>query len=137
MVISGILLKANEARIVTLTGSRKTHSLLAPKFNKLLLPKNPLQEDVAVFVQAFKAYCIDNSVDGIVINRRVTRGQAAGGAGTFLIEGVLLSISSVPIEFIHSATIRATEKRENELKTKKPQTVDLAKAYDLAFEGLN
>lgn len=56
MVISGIFLKANEARIVTITGSKDAHKLVAPKINKLSLPKNPTQDDVDVFSQAFKAY---------------------------------------------------------------------------------
>jgi hypothetical protein len=137
MVIAGIYLKANEARIVTLSGSKNSHILIAPKFNKLALPKNPSQDDVEVFSQAFKAYCADYSVDKVVINRRATIGQGAGGAGTFLIEGVLLSISTVPIEFIHPATVRATDKRDADKKKEKPATADLGKAYDFGFEGLS
>jgi hypothetical protein len=137
MVVSGIFLKANEARIVTLTGSKNAHKLIAPKINKLSLPKNPTQDDVDIFSQAFKAYCADNSVDKVVVNRRATSGQGAGGAGTFLIEGILLAISPAPIEFVHSATVRATDKREIEKKNHKPETVDLGKAYDFGFEGLS
>jgi len=137
MVISGIYLKANEARIVTLSGSKNSHVLVAPKFNKLALPKNPSQDDVEVFLQAFKAYCADNSVDKVIINRRATGGQGVGGAGTFLIEGVLLSISPVPVEFVHPATVRATDKRDVDKKTEKPATVDLGKAYDFGYEGLS
>lgn len=137
MVISGIYLKANEARIITLAGSRDNHTIIAPKINKLSLPKNPTQDDVSVFSQAFKAYCTDNSIDKLVINRRATSGQGAGGAGTFIIEGVVLAISAAPVEFVHPATVRATEKREGNKKTKRPETVDLGKAYDLSFEGLS
>jgi hypothetical protein len=137
MVVSGIFLKANEARIVTLTGSKNAHKLIAPKINKLSLPKNPTQDDVDIFSQAFKAYCADNSVDKVVVNRRATSGQGAGGAGTFLIEGILLAISPAPIEFVHSATVRATDKRESGKKNLKPETVDLGKAYDFGFEGLS
>ena len=137
MVVSGIFLKANEARIVTITGSRNAHKLIAQKINKLSLPKNPTQDEVDVFSQAFKAYCSDNSIDKVVVNRRATSGQGAGGAGTFLIEGILLAVSPAPIEFVHSATVRATDNREGEKKNHKPQTVDLGKAYDFGFEGLS
>ena len=137
MVVAGIFLKGNEARIVTLTGCKDNHSLIAPKFNKLALPKNPSQGDVEVFTQAFKAYCADNSVDKVVVNRRAVNGQRAGGSGTFLIEGVLLAISPAPIEFTHSATVRATDKREGDKKTEKPGTIDLNKAYDFGYEGLS
>ncbi len=136
MVVSGIYLKANDARIVTLVGSRDNHILRAQKFNKLSLPKNPTQGDVEVFSQAFKAYCADNGIDKIIINKRVTVGQGAGGAGTFRLEGVLLAISPATIEFVHSATVRATDRREVAKKAQKPGTKDLGKAYDLAYEGL-
>ncbi|TWO83233.1 hypothetical protein AYI75_16205 [Shewanella algae] len=137
MIITGIFLKANQARIITLSGSRASHELLAEKFTKLDLPKNPTQDDVEVFVQAFRAHCTSNSIDKVIINRRATNGQGAGGAGTFLLEGVFLATSQAPVEFVHSATIRATDRREPDLKTERPSTVDLGKAYDLAFEGLN
>lgn len=137
MVVSGIFLKANEARIITIIGNKDTHELTAQKINKLSLPKNPTKDDVDAFSQAFKAYCTDHSIDKVFVNRRATSGQGAGGAGTFLIEGILLAISLPPIEFIHPATIRATDKRESGKKTCKPQTVDLGKAYDIGFEGLS
>ena len=137
MVVSGIFLKANEARIVTITGSRNAHKLIAQKITKLSLPKNPTQDEVDVFSQAFKAYCSDNSIDKVVVNRRATSGQGAGGAGTFLIEGILLAISPVPIQFVHSATVKATDNRESDKKNNKPQTLDLGKAYDYGFEGLS
>jgi hypothetical protein len=73
----------------------------------------------------------------VVLNRRATTGQGAGGAGTFRIEGVLLAVSPAAIEFIHPATIRATDKRENGKKLHKPETVDLGKAYDFGYEGLS
>lgn len=137
MVVSGVFLKANEIRVVTITGSRGSHQLVAPKLNKFSLPKNPTQDDVEVFTQAFKAYCTNNGVDKIVINRRATSGQGAGGAGTFLLEGVLLAISPAPIEFVHAATVRATNKREMDKKGNKPTTIDLGKAYDFGYEGLS
>lgn len=137
MVVAGMFLKGYEARIVTLTGTRSAHSSVAPKFHKLKLEKNPTQDTVEVFTQAFKAFCSDNSVDKVIINRRAVAGQGAGGAGTFLLEGILLAISPATIEFVHSATIRASDRREIENKSQKPTTVDLGKAYDLAFEGLN
>lgn len=137
MVVAGVFLKANLARIATVTGARKSHDLVAPKFNKLELIKHPSQDDVEAFVMAFKAFCSDHGVDKIVVNRRAVSGQGAGGAGTFLIEGILLAAASVPILFVHNATIAATERREAALKADRPATADLGKAYDLAFEGLN
>ncbi|GAB7543683.1 DUF3010 family protein [Cupriavidus sp. 8B] len=137
MVVAGVFLKANLARIVALTGTRESHTLVGSRFNKLELIKNPSQDDVEVFVQALRAFCAEHSIDKIVVNRRATAGQGAGGAGTFLIEGVLLATSPAPLTFAHNATIAATERRENGLKINRPTTADLGKAYDLAYEGLN
>ncbi|HEY8096470.1 MAG TPA: DUF3010 family protein [Methylobacter sp.] len=137
MVVAGVFLKANLARILTLTGSKKSHSIIAAKFHKLELTKNPSQDDVQTFVMAFKAFCSDHSVDKIILNRRATAGQGAGGAGTFVIEGILLAASDVPIAFVHNATVAATDRKGTELKIHRPDTVDLAKAYDLAYEGLS
>jgi hypothetical protein len=61
-----------------LSGTKENHTLIAPKFNKLSLPKNPTQDDVEVFAQAFKAHCTDNAIDKVVINRRTTSGKGAG-----------------------------------------------------------
>lgn len=85
-----------------MTDTRNNHSTIAPKFKKLSLPKNSSQDDVEIFSQAFKVYFADNSVDQVVINRRAINGKGAGGAGTFLIEGMLLAIYS-GILYLHLA----------------------------------
>lgn len=136
MITLGVMLKSNVARLLTLSGTKESHKIVAPKVNKIDLAKNPSRDDVDVFVQAFKSICTINSVDLVVVNRRATSGQGAGGAATFITEGVLLATSPCPVMFVHSATIKATDRKNKALKTQSPTTVDLAKAYDLAFEGL-
>jgi len=136
MSVTGMFLKANEVRMVTLVGSRTDHELVVSKINKLILIKNPSQSDVIQFGEAIGRYCTDHNVKQIVVNRRATSGQAAGGAGTFLMEGIILALASAKVDCVHAATVRATDKRTIELKGVKPKTVDLGKAYDLAFEFL-
>jgi len=136
MVVIGVLLKGHQARIVTLSGTREAHIIKSQKFNKLELPQYPTQDDVELFVQAFHAHCIKEGVDKIIINKRTTSGMGAGGAGTFLIEGVLLAVCKASIEPKHLKTITATDKKFAQLKTQRPETKDLGVAYDLAFEGL-
>jgi len=136
MISAGILLKGGLCRIVTLSGSRNRHIRLADKFHKLELSSNPSQEDVKVFVQTIKAFCSDNSVDLITINYRNTKGDYAGGAATFRVEGIILASSPVPVKQVHPATIVATNRKHSDQKSIKPTTADLGKAYDLAFEGL-
>ncbi|MEZ9198267.1 DUF3010 family protein [Shewanella sp. 10N.286.54.B9] len=137
MIIAGLLLKANEVRIVILAGERASHSLVAPKVTKFSLLKNPTQTDVVTFIEQVNTHIASNGVNKIVLNRRSTTGQGAGGAGTFLMEGAMLASCSVEIDFIHPATLRASDKKHSELKSCRPKTVDLGKAYDLAFECLS
>lgn len=137
MVVCGVFLKANEVRIITLSGTRGQHKLTDTKVNKLAIVKHPTRKEVQDFIIEFKAYCEQHQIDKLMLNRRATTGQGAGGAGTFILEGALLATSELEIEFIHPATLRATDKKEADLKTAQPKTQDLAKAYDLAFQGLS
>jgi hypothetical protein len=136
MVSAGLLLKGNAARLVTLSGTREKHKQIAQKVNKLELGADPDQATVEAFCHTFRAFCADNNVDIVVINRRATAGQGAGGGATFRTEGILLTMSPCPIKFAHPATIKATDRRQLALKSERPATADLSKAYDLAFEGL-
>jgi hypothetical protein len=138
MAVAGIFLKGNFANIVTLDGTRENHNWVAEDFNRLELGKNPTQKEVAKMKGDIEKYIEGNGVTQIVLNRRVTAGQMAGAAGTFIWEGMLLAMSPVPLKFVHVATIRATDKKCGDLKTKKPseEKVALTKAYDFAFEAL-
>jgi DUF3010 family protein len=136
VVTTGLFLTGRTLRIVTLSGTKEDHSILAKKFHKLALPKCPTREDVVIFSQTFEAHCKDHAVDMVLINQRATSGQQAGGTGTFLTEGILLAISSCPVKRVHPATIKATDRKEIELKSIRPETAELKRAYDIAFEGL-
>ncbi len=140
MAVTGIFLKGNFAHIVTLDGTQKEHTMVNQDFKNMELGKNPTQKDVGAVRTKIEKYIEKNNITQIVLNRRVTAGQMAGAAGTFLWEGILLSMSPVPLKFVHAATIRATNKKRGELKKLKSQNpeenVPRDKAYDFAFEGL-
>jgi hypothetical protein len=138
MVVGGILLKGNGARIVTLSGTRSAHTRLLDTFHKLELPAKPTQEDVESFVQTLQAYCADNDVDLLCLNQRTTgKGTHAGGSASFRNEGIILATSSVPVQLIHPATTKSAIKKDPIDSVVRPETVDLGKAYDLAFTGLS
>lgn len=137
MAVAGIFLKGNFAHIVTLEGTRSSHTFVDEDFNKVELEKNPTQKSVSALSDTINKYIEKNKITEIIINRRVTAGQMAGAAGSFLWEGILLTMSPVPLRFVHTATVRATEKKNGDLKTLKPEEdIPLGKAYDFAFEGL-
>ena len=136
MISAGLLIKGNACRIVTLSGSKQNYSRIAEKFHKLELAAKPSQEDVEVFVQTIKAFCSDNNIDLININFRNTKGEHAGGAASFRIEGIILASAPISVQQIHQATIGATNRKQGDLKTLKPKAKDIGRAFDLAFEGL-
>lgn len=136
MIVLGMMLKGNVARLIALSGRQTDHTVVKSRVNKIELPKNPSKDDVDTFVQAFKSFCAVNAVDLIAINRRAISGKGAGGAGTFIAEGILLATSPCPVDFFHPATIKATNRNRAVLKTLRPETVDLGNAYDLSFERL-
>jgi hypothetical protein len=139
LVIGGILLKGNGARIVTLSGTRAAHTRLLTAFHKLDLPAKPTQADVEAFVQTLQAYCADNGIDILCLNQRTTgKGTHAGGSASFRNEGIILASSPVPVQLFHPATASAAIKKDGpDSSTIRPETVDLRKAYDLAFTGLS
>jgi hypothetical protein len=137
MAVTGIFLKGNVANIVTLDGTRKEHTFLDESFSKLELGKNPSQKDVAVLIKQLTAHIEKHKVKTLILNRRITAGQMAGAAGTFIWEGILLATCPIPLKFVHAATLRATEKKSGELKKQFEESEVLkAKAYEFAFEGL-
>lgn len=137
MAVAGFFLKGNFAHIVTLDGTKKSHKFIAESFNKVEMGKNPTQKDVAALLKKLKKYIDDNGVTQITLNRRITAGQMAGAAGTFLWEGILLAGISLPLSFVHAATLRSTAKKFGEYKLPiEEENVLKSKAYDFAFEGL-
>ena len=136
MVSSGIYLKSDNIRIVTLFGTKENHDRIAEKVHKLNLPLSAEQEEIEVFVQTLKAYCSDNKIDIIFINKRNSKGKHAGGAATFRNEGIIYATSKVSVQAVHPSTLAATNRKHSELKLQRPDTKDLGVAYDLAFEGL-
>ena len=138
MAITGIFLKGNAANFITLNGTRESHDPVDTGIERIELQKNPSQKDVAKVLSDLEAMVEKNGITQFIVNRRVTAGQMAGAAGTFIWEGILLSSSPIPLKFVHVATLRATDKKQGELKTHKPpeEKLGLCKAYDFAFEGL-
>ena len=139
MAVAGMFLKGNFAHIATLDGTQDKHALIDRDFKSMEMGKNPTQEDVAALREKIEKYVKKNGITQIVLNRRITAGQMAGAAGTFLWEGILLAVSPVPLTFLHAATIRATDKKKGTLKTLRsgdPENAFLDKAYDFGFEGL-
>jgi hypothetical protein len=67
--------------------------------------------DVQSFYDAFRNFLRDNHIEQIAIKKRAKRGQMAGGAVTFKLEGLIQLNGTVPVNFISGQAIAAYQKR--------------------------
>jgi len=136
MNVMGINLKSNRLRIVSLSGDKNNHARIEESFHQLEFPKSNDIDQIHIIRETILAFIHRNNIEAISINGRAATGPKSGGGLTFKTEGFLLGITPVPIQNIFTATVNATNRKQQELKTNQPKTKDLAKAYDLAFEAL-
>jgi len=136
MVSVGVFLKGSTARIVTLAGTRKNHSLEKAEFHKLDLPTPVDPEGTKNFLTALNSHLQEMGADTVVLNKRQGSGTHASAGATFHMEGALFAACSTPCSLIAPATLSATHRKHAKLKTSRPTTVALGSAYDLAFHGL-
>ncbi|ACS78888.1 DUF3010 family protein [Maridesulfovibrio salexigens] len=136
-IVAGMYLSGNSCRIVAVGGNKESHEVLDVKTNKISINKNPSSSDAVNFANSIQDYCDENGVDKIVYNKRISKGKMASSEESFIMEGVILASVSVEAERVHSKTLKATQDKFGDLKTEKPSTADLGRAYDFAFEGLD
>lgn len=110
-VICGIELKSSEARLAIVDSNygRVGHVDTDPK--RIQVANDENAADVQSFFDAFRNFLRDNHIDQIVIKKRAKRGQMAGGAITFKIEGLIQLNGTVPVDFISGQAIAAHQKR--------------------------
>lgn len=110
-VICGIELKSSEAifSIVDSTGGQVGYVDTDPKRMQVADDENAA--DVQSFYDAFRNFLRDNRIEQIVIKKRAKRGQMAGGAVTFKLEGLIQLNGIVPVNFISGQAISAYQKR--------------------------
>lgn len=110
-VICGIELKSSEA-IIAIVGSEDGQVGYVdtdPKRIQIADDENVV--DVQSFFDAFRNFLRDNHIEQIVIKKRAKRGQMAGGAVTFKLEGLIQLNGTVPVDFISGQAIAAYQKR--------------------------
>lgn len=110
-VICGIELKSSEAifAIVDSDDGRGGYIDTDPK--RMHVADDENAADVQSFFDAFRNFLRDNHIDQIVIKKRAKRGQMAGGAVTFKLEGLIQLNGTVPVNFISGQAIAAYQKR--------------------------
>ena len=110
-LICGIELKSSEAifAIVDSAGGQVGYVDSDPKRMQVADDENAA--DVQSFYGAFLNFLRNNHIEQIVIKKRAKRGQMAGGAVTFKLEGLIQLNGTVPVSFISGQAISAYQKR--------------------------
>lgn len=136
MNVTGINLKADLLRIVTLSGTRENHIRLEEKFNKVKIPRDNNPQELKEVRELLLTYFRKNNIERVAVNGRAMSGQMSGSPLSFKSEGFLMGILDMEIKNIFSATLRSTDRKRGDEKSCRPSTKDLGVAYDIAFELL-
>jgi hypothetical protein len=112
MRVCGVELKGGEAilAVIDVDVDNVIHVDLATK--KIPLGDTNSVVQVKSFQEIFESFCRDNNVERICIKKRNEKGEFAGGANTFKMEG-LIQVSDAPeVMLVSPQTISAMQKRE-------------------------
>lgn len=131
MKILGIELKASEAILIMVEVESENVILSELKPKKLKLNSDQTS-DVKTFVQTFNAVIQGNGIDKIAIKSRNKKGDRAGGAVGFKIEGIIQAVSEVQVNLIAPQTI-ASVIRNNKVFVPDSLSKYQETAYEVAF----
>ena len=107
MKICGIELKANNAILVLL----EEKEFIDLKIKKITLEDDENQENIRKFCNEFLSFLEQNDVEKVVIKKRAKKGNFAGGAVTFKMEGLIQLNPLCKVELISAQSISSFEKK--------------------------
>ena len=117
MKTCGIELKSNVASLAVINDGE----YIDLKIKKITLENDENQEDIRKFCNEFLLFLEQNFIDKVVIKKRAKKGNFAGGAVTFKMEGLIQLNPLCEVELISPQSISSFEKKNevfkpNELK---------------------
>lgn len=107
MNICGIELKSNVASLSVLEDGK----YIDLKIKKMTLEDDEQQENIRKFCNEFLLFLEQNSIDKVVIKKRAKKGNFAGVAVTFKIEGLIQLNPLCEVKLISAQTISSFEKK--------------------------
>lgn len=107
MKICGIELKSNNVALVVLDDNEYVDL----KIKKLIIVDDEKQEDIRQFCNDFLLFLEQNQIEKVVIKKRAKKGNFAGGAVTFKIEGLIQLNPMCEVELISPQAISSYEKK--------------------------
>jgi len=120
----GIELKSNVASLVVLEDGE----YIDLKIKKITLENDENQEDIRKFCNEFLLFLEQNLIEKVIIKKRAKKGNFAGGAVTFKMEGLIQLNPLCEVELISAQTISSFEKKNT---IEKPS--ELKKYQEQAF----
>ena len=111
MKICGIELKANNIILSVLENGE----FLDLKIKKLTLDDDEKQESIRKFCNEFLLFLEEEEIEKIVIKKRAKKGNFAGGAVTFKLEGLIQLNPLCEVELVAAQAISSFEKK-NEIE---------------------
>jgi hypothetical protein len=113
MRVCGIELKGSEAILSLIDKIDENIENIPIAMKKISLGDGESCVQVKSFKETFESFCRENSVDKIVIKKRGKKGDYAGGADTFKMEGII-QVADVPnVILISPQSIAAVQKKTN------------------------
>lgn len=107
MKLCGIELKSNNVILVVLDDNKYCDL----KIKKLILEDDEKQGDIRQFCNDFLLFLEQNQIDKVVIKKRAKKGNFAGGAVTFKLEGLIQLNPMCEVELISPQAISSFEKK--------------------------
>lgn len=107
MKICGIELKSNYAVLAILDDKE----YIDLKIKKITLENDETQDDIRKFCNEFLLFLEQNQIEKVVIKKRVKKGNFAGGAVTFKMEGLIQLNPLCEVELISPQSISSFEKK--------------------------
>lgn len=112
MRICGVELKGSDAIVVVVDVTPNQFDIVNTGVPKITLGKSESSEDVRAFNDTFHSFVRNHNIEKIGIKKRNTRGQFAGGAVSFKIEGLIQLSNDAEIFLIAAPTISAHVKKK-------------------------
>lgn len=133
VIVFGIELKGSDA-ILVVVEKGNNDQCIGKEFKKIRL-NSTNQDDVQSFRDLFVALIEQYSPSKIVINTRQQKGEYAGGAVTFVMEGILLTLNQTNVTSVASPTLKAKLKANSIQNNFTGYPKYAEKAYQLASVG--
>jgi hypothetical protein len=111
MRVCGVDLKASDAIVVVLDGTVDNFEVVDTGVQKITLGDSNSSEDIQSFNETFHSFIKNHTIDKVGIKKRNTRGQFAGGATSFKIEGIIQLSKDSTVVLIAPASISSTVKK--------------------------